>query len=385
MLSKVANSIRQSNARQLYDMSRNYSDVIDLTIGDPDFLTPSEICDGAISAIKAGKTKYTANCGLLELRQAISKRVLEKEKTYIDPQTQIVVTTGAMAAIYLVIKATINPGDEVVIPEPAWVNYGQMVTMSGGKSVYVKPSFEMNVSLERIVNAITDKTSLIIINNPCNPTGQIVEEDVLDDLMKICDEKGIVLVVDEVYSGIVFDDFPFVSVASKLNGYRNAVLIDSFSKKYSMTGWRVGFAIGDESIISAVTRLQENVNACCPEPSQYAAICALSLADEPIKMMAEEYQKRRNIFIDGINHINGMSYVFPKGTFYVFVKIKELGLSSIDFSYELLKRNHVSVVPGITYGESGEGYVRVSLTKGVGDIIEAINRIEAFVQGHCDL
>lgn len=379
-VSKIGSEIKQSEARRLYDLSKKYDDVIDLTIGDPDVPTPKNICDAGIKAINQGKTKYTANAGLFQLREAISNDICKRGGYCYRADDQIIVTTGAMGALYLLIKSIINEGDEVIIPTPAWVNYSQMVTMSGGKAVMVQTDPEFNVSLNEIERSITDWTKAIIINTPCNPTGRIMKSEIIKDLIDLCKRRDIILISDEAYSGIVFNICEFESVASLAEGNENVFLVDSFSKKYSMTGWRVGYAVGDDRVIAAMTRLQENVNACCPEPSQYAAIEALRGGDTVIRKFAEIYESRKKILIDNLKSVKGLSWIEPQGTFYVFVNISQTGLSSMDFAYKLLKEQHIAVVPGTTYGENGEGYIRVALTKSESDILEAAARLRQFME-----
>ena len=380
-ISNIGNEIKQSEARRLYDISKKYDDVIDLTIGDPDVPTPKSICDAGIKAINCGKTKYTANAGLIQLREAITNDIKKRGGCQFNPEDQIVVTTGAMGALYLLIKSIINPGDEVLIPEPSWINYTQMVLMTGGKVSMVPCDNNFSISIENIERMITGRTKAIIINSPCNPTGRIVDAGTLIKLIALCKSKNLFLIVDEAYSGIVFNKGKFKSIASLSEGCSNVILVDSFSKRFSMTGWRVGYAAGDSKIISAMTRLQENVNACCAEPSQYAAIEALKCDEEVVDNFVKIYKKRKDLLINRLKEIRGISYIEPEGTFYVFTDISKTGLSSMEFSYRLLEKVHVSVVPGTTYGKNGEGYVRIALTKSDNEIIEAANRIQKFMEG----
>ncbi len=379
MLSDIANFIQPSNARRLYDQCALYSDVIDLTIGDPDVLTPEEIRIAGCRAIQEGKTKYTSNAGLYELREAISKTVGEKTGKSISPKNQVIVTAGAMCALYLLIKSCIDIGDEVLIPEPAWINYGQMVHMSGGIPVFINSQMnDFSVSIKALEKAVTKKTKMIIINSPCNPTGYVFNRELLEEILLFANDNNLIIVLDEAYSSMVFDEKEFVSLFALANNTERIVLVDSFSKRYAMTGWRVGYAIGNESIISAMTRLQENVVACCPQPSQYAALQALKGNQDSVRIMVKEYQRRRDIFVDGINQIPGFSCAIPQGTFYVFVNIKDINNDSVAFAYDLLEKAHVAVVPGVTYGEAGEGYVRVALTQDISTIKEALQRIRIF-------
>ncbi len=380
-LSEIANKIQYSNTRSLYEKSKEYTDVIDLTLGDPDIPTPQDVCEAGCEAILSGKTNYTANAGLLELRKVIADKV--KKDTGIDynPQTNVIVTIGAMGALYLLIKSVINEGDEVLIPAPAWVNYGQMVCMSGGIPIYVNgDERDFSLSVEALEKAVTDRTKMIIINSPCNPTGEVMSNDTLNAIAEIAEKHDLLVVSDEAYSSIVFDDAKFTSIMTLPRMNERTILIDSCSKRYSMTGWRCGFAVGDPDIISAMTRLQENVASCCPQPSQYAAIQALSGNQQSVENMRAEYEKRRNILVDGINRIPGLSCRKPQGTFYAFVNIKEIENDSLKFAYDLLDKVQVAVVPGITYGEAGEGYVRIAFTQNEDKLKEAIRRLEKYAK-----
>ena len=379
-VSRIGSKIKQSEARHLYDLSKKYNDVIDLTLGDPDVPTPKNICDAGIKAINQGKTKYTANAGLFQLRDAISDDICERGGYCYRADDQIIVTTGAMGALYLLIKSVVNEGDEVIIPTPAWVNYSQMVMMSGGKAVMVPTDSEFNISLYEIERYITDRSRAIIINTPCNPTGRIIESEIIKSLINLCEKNDMILIADEAYRGIVFENCEFESVANLADGSSNVFLVDSFSKRFSMTGWRVGYAVGDDRVIAAMTRLQENVNACCSEPSQYAAIEALRGGDNIVRKLVETYRIRKNLLIKNLKYVKGISWIEPQGTFYVFVNISQTGLTSADFAYKLLKEQHVAVVPGITYGENGEGYIRVALTRDESDILEATDRLRQFME-----
>lgn len=379
-ISEIANLIQPSLTRKLFDKASEFPDIIDLTLGDPDYPTPENICDAGCRAIREGKTKYTANAGLLELRTAVAQKVFADTGIQYDPSKNVIITIGAMGALYLLIKSYINIGDEVLIPAPYWINYEQMIIMSGGKPVIVnsdKDDFALSVDL--LEKAITPKTKMLIINNPCNPTGEVYSKDSLAAIAEIAKKNNILVVADEAYSCILFDNAEFTSIVDFEGMKDYTVLVNSFSKRYSMTGWRVGYAVGDESIISAMTRFQENVASCCPQPSQYAAIAALKGSQDSVSKMVKGYQQRRDLFVEGINRINQLSCRKPQGTFYVFVDISNTGMNSIDFSYDLLEKAHVAVVPGVTYGDLGDNYVRVALTRDVSVISEAVLRIEKYI------
>ena len=379
-VSKVADSIKPSLTRRLFDKTKEYADVIDLTLGDPDYPTPPYVCEAGCRAIREGKTKYTANAGLPELRAAIADKIMEETGIKYDPAKNVIVTIGAMGALYLLIKSYINEGDEVLIPAPYWINYSQMVTMSGGVPVIVSSDREgFALSVDLLEQAVTPKTRMMIINSPCNPTGEVYSRESLEAIAEIAKKNDLLVVADEAYSCILFDDAKFTSIVDIPGMKEHTVLVNSFSKRYSMTGWRVGYAAGDENIISAMTRLQENVASCCPQPSQYAAIAALKGSQDSVKEMVRGYERRRDVFVEGINKIGKLSCRKPMGTFYVFVDISKTGMNSVDFAYDLLDKVQVAVVPGVTYGQIGDKYVRVALTRNEDVIREAVGRIEKYV------
>lgn len=379
-VSHTAEEIHPSLTRRLFDKAKEYENVIDLTLGDPDYPTPDYVCEAGCKAIREGKTKYTANAGLIELRTAVAEKVKNETGIEYDPAKNVIITVGAMGALYLLIKSYINEGEEVLIPAPYWINYGQMVSMSGGVPVIVSSNKEgFALSTELLEKAVTPKTRMIIINTPCNPTGEVYTRESLEAIAEIAKKNDILVVADEAYSCILFDDVKFTSIID-ISGMKNhTILVNSFSKRYSMTGWRVGYAVGDEDIISAMARLQENVTSCCPQPSQYAAIAALKGSQDSVNEMVKGYQRRRDILVQGINKVNKLSCRKPQGTFYVFVNISKTGMHSTDFAFDLLDKAQVAVVPGITYGEVGDGYIRIALTRNDDEIQEAVERIAKYV------
>lgn len=381
-VSRIAESIQPSLTRKLFDTAKEYSDVIDLTLGDPDYPTPDNICQAGCKAIMEGKTKYTANAGRIELREAVTEKVKEETGLDYDASKNVIITVGAMGALYLLIKSFINEGDEVIIPAPYWVNYGQMVNMSGGVPVYVNGDQTNGffLTVDALEAAVTEKTRMMIINTPCNPTGEVYSKESLTAIAEIAKKHDILVVSDEAYSCIVYDDAKFTSIIEFPDMKDRTILVNSFSKRYSMTGWRVGYAVGDENIISAMTRFQENVASCCPQPSQYAALEALKGSQDSVTNMVRGYQTRRDILVENINGIEKLSCRKPQGTFYAFVDISKTGMKSVEFAYALLENAHVAVVPGITYGEIGDNYVRIAFTQNEEKLTEAVERIKMFVE-----
>lgn len=380
-ISDMANRIQPSLTRKLFDMAKQYEDVIDFTLGDPDYETPEYIKKAGCDAILGGKTKYSANAGLQELRNVIAERIKTETNIEYNPETEIQVTVGAMEGIYLSLCCLINPGEEVIIPAPYWVNYKHMTEMLNGVPVLVNADEEHDfiVTSESLKAAVTDKTRVIIINSPNNPTGTVYDYDTLMEISRIAIEKDITIIFDECYKSILYDGAKFVSILDCPGMKEHAVIVNSCSKRYSMTGWRLGYLAGPEELITNLPKLQENIAACAPLPSQYAAITALSGTDISSEHMREGYELRRNVLVEGINSIDKLSCKYPKGTFYAMVNIKKTGLKSEEFAYALLQAVQVAVVPGITYGEASEGYVRIAYTMHEDKIREGLRRIKQFI------
>lgn len=381
-LSNMAASIKPSLTRQLFNMAKKYDDVIDFTLGDPDVQPHPNIKEAGCRAIMEGKTRYSQNAGLLELRQVISDYYIRKEGLSYDPATEILVSVGAMEGLYLALLSLLNPGDEVIIPAPYYVNYVQMTTMCGGVPVIIdKPTTEPLIfDVADIEAAITEKTKAIIINTPANPSGKIISWGKIEQIAAIAKKYDLYIITDEVYKCLIYGDMGFRSIVA-IDGMRErTVLVNSLSKEFCMTGWRIGYVLAPSEIISVMTKLQENVAACAPLPSQYAAIEALSSSTDYSAEMKTIFSQRRDILVQGINAISGLSCTPPDATFYLMVDISETGLKSFDFAVQLLETIHVAVVPGVTYGESCDKYVRMAFTLGEDKITEGIQRIKKFMQ-----
>lgn len=380
-ISSMAKRIQPSLTRKLFDMAKNYNDVIDFTLGDPDYETPEYVKKAGCEAIMGGRTKYSANAGLMELRKVISERVERETGIHYDSATEVLVTVGAMEGIYLALCGLIDPGDEVIIPAPYWVNYKHMVEMLNGVPVFVAADEEHDfvVTAEAVANAVTEKTRVMIINSPNNPTGTVYDYDTLKAISAIAVEKDIAIIFDECYKSILFDGAKFVSILDVPGMKDHAVVVNSCSKRFAMTGWRLGYLTGPADLITNLPKLQENIAACAPLPSQYAAITALSGNDDASNAMRDGYERRRNVLIEGINQIDKLSCKYSKGAFYAMVNIKGTGMNSEEFAYALLKAVQVAVVPGITYGAACEGYVRIAFTLNEDKIVEGLKRIKAFV------
>lgn len=379
-ISRMANAITPSLTRKLFNMANEIGqDVINLTLGDPDILPPMEIREEACKAVMAGKTRYSANAGLEGLRQSYANFFNRHYGLSLDYKTNIIATVGGMEALFLALASIVDKDDEVIILAPYYVNYLQMITMLGGKAVIVDI---LNKSDDEIVTSIkasiTSKTIAMIINSPCNPTGEILSGELLDEISKLVVNNNLIAISDEVYSSLVYDD-AFESIITRPNMLDRTVLIDSCSKRFAMTGWRIGVALGPEKIVANMTKMQENVAACAPLVSQYAAIKAYS-EDFDYSYIQKEYQKRRDLVYNAISGIDKLSCNKPKATFYCFVDIVKTGLSSEEFAYKLLEKKHVAVVPGVAYGENYSDYIRIAFTLEENILTEAMNRIKDFCE-----
>lgn len=381
-LSKMSQEIQPSLTRRLFNMAKEYNDVIDFTLGDPDIQPHQAIKDAGCKAIQLGKTRYSQNAGLLELRETISLNYEKKEGFYYNPLSEVIVTVGAMEGLYLSLLTVLNPDDEVIIPAPYYVNYVQMVQMCYAKPIIVdSPNVDkLSFVIEDIENAITSKTKAIIINTPSNPSGHVISRDKIQDIAKIARKYNLVVISDEVYKCLLYDNIAFTSIAAIEDMRDRTIIINSLSKEFCMTGWRIGYVLAHERIISTMTKLQENIVACAPLPSQYAAIEALSAYDSYSKGMIEVFLSRRNILVEGINSIPRLKCTSPEATFYLMVDISDTGLKSEQFAVELLTKVHVAVVPGIAYGKSCDNYVRIAFTLDEEQIKQGIERIHLFVK-----
>ena len=380
-LSTMAEGIKPSLTRTLFNMAKAYDDVIDFTLGDPDVPTHQKIKDAGSKAIQDGKTRYSQNAGLLELRNVISDYYIRKEGFEYDPISEIIVTVGAMEGLYLALLSITNPGDEYIIPAPYYVNYGQMVHMCGGVPVIVdKPAEEpLTFRIEDIESAITPKTKAIIINTPSNPSGKIIPWNKIEKLAELAKKHDLYVISDEVYKCLIYGENKFKSIVSIKGMRERTILTNSLSKEFCMTGWRIGYVLANKEIVANMTKLQENVCACAPLPSQYAAIEALSSKEDYSANMKSIFSERRDALVSGINSIKGLSCTPPDATFYLMVDISKTGLKSFDFACKLLESVHVAVVPGVTYGQSCDNYVRIAFTKNVDVIKQGVERIATFM------
>lgn len=380
-LSKVSQMIKPSLTRKLFNMAKEYDGVIDFTLGDPDVPTNDAIKQAGCDAILRNKTRYSQNAGLLELRKAISKYGEDTEGLKYNPETEIIATVGAMEGLYLALLAILNDGDEVIIPAPYYVNYKQMVMMCHAVPVIVEDNAdELQCSFEAIKNAVTAKTKAIILNTPCNPTGKVMSQDFLKKIAALAIEEDLVVLTDEVYKCLIYSsETEYSSIAHIENMKNRTILINSLSKEFCMTGWRIGYVCAPKEVVVAMTKLQENVAACAPLVSQYAAIEALQADKHYSSNMVEIFAKRRNALLEEFADCDKVSCKAPEATFYAMVDIKATGMKSEDFAYALLKSVHVAVVPGITYGNMCDNFVRIAFTLDETKLREGIRRIKQFI------
>lgn len=386
-ISRAGSCLERSSIRLFFErqcqISQLYNDVISFAIGEPDFATPPNICNAAIEAIKNGKTKYAPNSGLLELKYAISRKMKEVYKQDFNPETEIIVTNSGMDSLRLVFASILDDGDEVIVGDPSWANHPNHPILAGGKVVRV-PLLEKNnftFCIEDLEKSISKKTKAILLNSPNNPTGSVIE---YHDLKKICEfaeKNDLFIVSDEVYYNIIYDGEKFWSPIMFDNMRERTMIVQSFSKTYAMTGWRLGYIAGPADVIEAVGKINENSCSCVNTSVQWAGIEALEGEETSYytDKMLKEFQERRNIVYKMINEISGLSCTKPKGAFYTFINIKNIGISSEQFSNILLEKWHVGMTPGTGFGDTGEGYVRMSYATSTEKIIEGIKRISSFV------
>ncbi len=376
----VADEIKPSGIRKFFDIAANMEGVISLGVGEPDFPTPWHIRRAGISSLEENKTRYTSNSGLIELRREVCNFVDRKYGLKYSPDMEVLITVGGSEGIDAAIRAIVAPGDEVIIPQPSFVCYEPIVRLAGGVPVVIelKAENEFRLTAEELSEKISDKTKMLVFPFPCNPTGAIMEREDLEAIAAVLRGTNIAVLSDEIYSELTYGQ-RHVSIAS-LDGMRDrTVVINGFSKTYSMTGWRLGYACAPEPIIAQMTKIHQFGIMSAPTTAQYAAIEALKNGDKDIAMMIEQYDARRRLMVQGFRRL-GMECFEPKGAFYTFPSIKVSGMSSDDFCEKLLYSQKVALVPGNAFGSSGEGFVRASYCYSTEHITEALLRVEKFLR-----
>ena len=380
VLSKTVQEIKPSGIRKFFDIASEMDHVISLSIGEPDFKTPWDIRKKAIYTLEKGRTWYSANSGMADLRIAISKYLERRFRLCYCPDNELLVTVGGSEAIDMSIRAMVTTGDEVLIPEPCFVCYAPIVTVSGGSPVSIPTKAEnaFRLTAEELKEKITEKTKLLILPFPNNPTGAVMRRNHLEEIATVLRNTNIMILSDEIYAELTYNG-QHVSIAEIDGMWERTIVVNGFSKTYAMTGWRLGYAAGPAPIIKQMTKIHQFAIMCAPTTSQFAAIEALENCDEDVRVMAEEYDERRRLIVDSLNHM-GLTCFEPEGAFYVFPSVKKTGLTSEEFCQQLLMSQRVAVVPGNAFGDCGEGFVRISYAASLENIIEALKRIELFLE-----
>ena len=380
ILCQKVESIKPSGIRKFFDIVSEMKDAISLGVGEPDFDTPWHIRDEGIYALEKGKTFYTSNAGLLGLRQEISKYINRTQGVLYNPKSEILVTVGGSEAIDIGMRALINAGDEVIIPQPSYVSYEPCSILSGAKPVIVDLKSENNFRLtaEELQNAVSENTKLLVLPFPNNPTGAVMDKSDLESIAKIILENDLYVMSDEIYAALTYEG-EHVSIAS-IDGMRErTIMINGFSKAYAMTGWRLGYACAPEYIIKQMTKIHQFMIMCAPTTSQYSAIEAIKNGDDDVAQMRSAYNQRRRFLVNELHKI-GLPCFEPFGAFYIFPCIKEFGMTSEEFATRFLQEQKVAVVPGSAFGDSGEGYIRISYAYSIENLKLAIDRLKVFVE-----
>lgn len=378
VISKKVQDMQPSGIRVFFDLVLGMKNVISLGVGEPDFVTPWQIREAGIYSLEQGFTSYTSNKGLYKLRLAISRYLKNKHGLEYSPDEEILITVGVSEGLDLAIRAIVNPGDKVIIPIPSYVSYGPVVELAGGIPVYIdteKQGFKL--THEVLEKSIDKKTKALILNYPTNPTGISYTKKELDKIKKITLKHNMICICDEVYGDLTYDfeHTPFATLAHAKN---KTIYLDGFSKSYAMTGWRIGYACASKEVITAMTKIHQYTIMCVPITSQMAASEAITTGRKSVEEMKREYTRRREFVIQRLNHM-GLECTKPQGAFYAFPSVRRTQKSSIEFCQGLLNTQKVAVVPGNAFGESGEGYIRISYAAGMENLKEALNRIETFL------
>ena len=372
--------IKPSGIRKFFDIVSERKDAISLGVGEPDFDTPQHIRDEGIYSLEKGKTFYTSNSGLKELREEICTYLKRRVHIEYEPMSEVIITVGGSEAIDIGLRAMLNPGEEVLIPQPSYVSYEPCTILAGGKPVIIdlKAENEFRLTAQELRDAITDKTKVLILPFPNNPTGAIMEREDLEAIAEVCIEKDIFVMSDEIYAELTYKG-EHVSIANIPGMKERTILINGFSKAYAMTGWRLGYACGPREIIAQMTKIHQFAIMCAPTTSQYAAIEALRNGDEDVKMMRSSYDQRRRFLMNAFKEM-GLECFEPYGAFYVFPCIKEFGMTSDEFATRFLQEENVAVVPGTAFGDSGEGFLRISYAYSLEQLKAAMTKMASFIE-----
>ena len=380
ILAPAAKEMRPSGIRRFFDMAAEMPHCISLGVGEPDFKTPWAVRDAGIRSLEQGRTKYTANAGLMQLRQEICRYLSRRFELDYQPN-EVVVTVGGSEAIDLCIRALVQPGDEVIIPEPCFVCYEPITQLTGGVPVHIatKAEDDFRLTADQLKAAITPKTKLLVLPFPNNPTGGVMSADDLEAIAEVLRGTDIMVLSDEIYSELTYGLDRHVSIASLPGMRERTIVVNGFSKSYAMTGWRLGYAVGPQPIIKVMTKIHQSCIMSAPTTSQYAAITALRQCDDAIETMRDEYNRRRRYVVKALNEM-GLTCFEPRGAFYVFPSIQISGLTSEEFCERLLHEKEIAIVPGDAFGSSGEGFARISYAYSVEHLETAMRRIRAFLE-----
>ncbi|WP_231444764.1 pyridoxal phosphate-dependent aminotransferase [Brevibacterium zhoupengii] len=378
-ISPMAQNYPASNIRKMFNLALDYPDAVKLTVGEPDFNTPEHIKTAGIRGIENNQTRYVANAGIPPLRNAIAGKYAKRWDREVT-SNNVMVSFGAMEALTFALDVTVSPGEEVIIPDPSFPNYVGQIHRLGGVAVAVPVEEEAGFKFraEDVRAAISDKTAAIIINSPSNPLGSVMDRAELEKLADLAEEHGFTIISDEVYEEMVFDDAVFTSIAEVRPGFDRFLVVGSFSKTYAMTGWRCGFVIGSTDLIAPMALLQEGLTSSLPGFVQEAAVAAIEGPQSDVEMMVKSYAQRRDLMMERINAIDGLSLLRPEATFYAFVNIKEWGLTGWELATQLLEKHNLATIPGSAFGAAGEGYMRLTFAVAPETINEACDRLAAF-------
>ena len=378
-LSKTIVEIKPSGIRKFFDIVSEMKDAISLGVGEPDFDTPWHVRDEGIYSLEKGRTFYTSNAGLMELKEEISNYLDRRCHVHYNPKNEIIVTVGGSEGIDIAMRAMLDPGDEVLIPQPSYVSYEPCCILAGGKPVIIelKAENEFRLTKQELLDAITDKTKLLVLPFPNNPTGAIMEKEDLEAIAEVIIEKDIFVLSDEIYSELSYKG-DHVSITTIPGMKERTILINGFSKAYAMTGWRLGYACGPKEIIEQMLKIHQFAIMCAPTTSQYAAVEAMRKGDEDVAQMREAYNQRRRYLMHAFKEM-GLECFEPYGAFYVFPCIKEFGMTSEEFATRFLEEEKVAVVPGTAFGDCGEGFLRISYAYSLDNLKVALNRLAHFV------
>lgn len=385
-LADLASKLPRSPIRAMFDeaekLKESGKELIELEIGEPDFDTPQNIIDAAKRALDHGETHYTPNAGTPELREVISEKLERENDIHVSPESQIVVTAGAMEAIYLSLLMTVGKGGEVLIPDPGWPNFGNQVLMAGGKPVryHLTPENNFRVQLEELKDLINRKTKGILINTPSNPLGTVLDRSTLSGIADVATDKNLLIYSDEAYEKLIYGNNKHVSIGSFDEVREQVLTICSLSKSYAMTGWRVGYVAGNEGIVKGIIKARESTSSCTCSISQAAAVEALKHGGNSVEHMRRSYEERKDVLMDCINRMPTVWCIEPQGAFYAFLNISKLSEPSLKIAKRLLHEKRVVTVPGSGFGEMGEGFLRLSFATDKKTIVEGLKRIHTFVE-----